>query len=132
MPKFRIYKKGQGKYTRIFTFLGVMLVVVVGAGLLSGKLNGYEVTRMPALRFGIPTCLAVLMGMLMFWLVNRPSTADFFIATESEMKKVSWSSRKEIIGSTKVVIVFTFILAVLLYTVDVIFAAIFHKLNVMG
>ncbi|MCD6365227.1 MAG: preprotein translocase subunit SecE [Planctomycetes bacterium] len=68
----------------------------------------------------------------MFWLVNRPKTADFLIATESEMKKVSWSSKEEIIGSTKVVIVFTFIMAVILYAVDVLFAFIFSEMGVMG
>ena len=132
VAKIEIYKKGQGRYTRIVTFVGVLLLVVIGAGVLSDKLSGYGPTRPPVVRYGVPTLLVVGMGWLMFWLVNRPKTADFLIATESEMKKVSWSSKKEIIGSTKVVIVFTFILAAILYSTDVIFAGLFGWLGIMG
>jgi preprotein translocase subunit SecE len=76
----------------------------------------------------------ILLGLavLMFWIVNRPRSADFLIATEGEMKKVSWSSKKEIIGSTKVVIIATFMLAALLYVVDAMFALLFVKMGVMG
>jgi len=129
---FRIYKPGQGKHSRILTFLGVMLLVVIGAGLLSEKLQAYRLTSPTAVRYGIPTLLVLAMGLLMFWLVNRAKTADFLIATEGEVKKVSWSSRKEIVGSTKVVIVFTFILATILFVVDLVFAGLFHWLNIMG
>lgn len=132
VAKIEIYKKGQGKYTRAVTFFGVMLVVVIGAGVLSDKLSGYTLTSAPMVRYGIPTLVVIGIGLLMFRLVNRPRTADFLIATESEMKKVSWSSRKEIVGSTKVVIVFTFILAAILFSTDVLFAALFKWLGIMG
>jgi len=48
------------------------------------------------------------------------------------MKKVSWSSRKEVVGSTKVVIVTTFILAVIIFGVDLLFVVLFRWLGVMG
>jgi len=41
------------------------------------------------------------------------------------MKKVSWSSRKEVVGSTKVVIVTTFIMAGILFGVDILFQRLF-------
>lgn len=132
MTKIEIYKKGQGRYTRVVTFVAVLLVVVIGARVLSDKLNGYNLTRPPTVRYGIPTLIVLGTAWLMFRLVNRPKTADFLIATESEMKKVSWSSKKEIIGSTKVVIVFTFILAAILYSTDVVFAALFSWFGIMG
>ena len=132
MAKLEIYKRGQGKHTRILTFVGAMGTVLIGAVVLSGKLDGYELTRPPLVRFGLPTVVVLAAGLLLFWFVNRPKSADFLIATESEMKKVSWSSKKEIVGSTKVVIVFTFILAALLFTVDVAFAWLFRACNVMG
>ena len=130
--KIEIYKKGQGRYTRIITFVAVLLLVVIGAGVLSDKLSGYGLTRPPMVRYGVPTLIVVGVGWLMFRLVNRPKTADFLIATESEMKKVSWSNKKEIIGSTKVVIVFTFILAAILRSTDVVFATLFSWLGIMG
>ena len=43
---------------------------------------------------------------------NKPTNVDFLIATDSEMKKVNWTSRKELIGSTKIVIMFMFMIAV--------------------
>ncbi|MCK4602752.1 MAG: preprotein translocase subunit SecE [Phycisphaerae bacterium] len=68
----------------------------------------------------------------MFWVVNRPRSADFLIATEGEMKKVSWSSKKEIVGSTKVVIVTTFMLAAILFSVDILFQVLFQWMGIMG
>jgi len=118
VPKLEIYKKGQGKYTRILTFLGVMVVGLIGAVILSDNLAPVVGTY---LRYGIPVAALAALGILMFWLVNRPKSADFLIATEGEMKKVSWSSRKEIVGSTKVVIVTTFIMAAILFGVDIVF-----------
>ena len=62
--------------------------------------------------------------------VNSKRAADFMIATEGEMKKVSWSSRKEIIGSTKVVIVTSLLMGVILFLVDLLFHKIFQFLKV--
>ena len=132
MARFEIYKKGQGKYTRICTFIGVMIIVVVGAAALSKKLNTGGWTGAVPVRFGVPTVLVIAAGATMLWLVNRVRTADFLIATEGEMKKVSWSSRKEVLGSTKVVIVFTFILTTVLYAADFIFTLLFTKIGMMG
>lgn len=132
MDIFEIYKRGQGKYTRILTVAGAMLVGVIGAYVLSdtlaASLGGLSMGLY--LAFGIPTLIVLALGAIMFWLVNHPSSADFLIATESEMKKVSWSSRKEVIGSTKVVIVTTFMLAGILYGVDVLFVLLFHSMNI--
>ena len=127
-----IYKRGQGKHTRIATFLGVMLIGVIGAYALSEKLGAYVSTQVTVVRFGLPLLALISLGLLMFWMVNRPKSADFLIATEGEMKKVSWSSRKEISGSTKVVIVTTFILASILFGVDMMFTWLFSKLGIMG
>ncbi len=132
MSKIEIYKRGQGKYTRTVTFVVVMLIVVIGAGVLSEQLSLSDLTGSPPVRYGIPTVLVIAVGWLMFRLMNRAKTADFLIAAESEMKKVSWSSKKEIIGSTKVVIVFTFILATILASADLIFTVLFKWLNIMG
>ena len=132
MADLKIYKQGQGKYTRLLTLLGVMLITLIGAVVLSEKLSAYTPTEKPLIRFGIPTAVFIAIGVLMAYLLNRPGTADFMIATEGEMKKVSWSSRKEIVGSTKVVIVTTVILAVILFGVDLLFVFLFRWWGVMG
>jgi len=126
---FDIYKKGQGRYARIITFVAGIALGIGGAVVLSEKLGAYAP---PAIQYGVPSLLVAALGVLMFWMVNRPNSADFLIATEGEMKKVSWSSRKEIIGSTKVVIVTLFIMATILAAVDVGFAVLFRVLGVTG
>ena len=126
MSVLQLYKKGQGKYTRSLTFLGAMLLAVIGAYRLSEFLKD----RVPTfVQFGVPTAVVIAIAALMFWVTNRPKSADFLIATEGEMKKVSWSSRAEVVGSTKVVIITTAILAILLFVVDVVFEAFFSFLR---
>ena len=132
MAVFQIYKRGQGRYARTITFVASLVISVGAAAALSNKLSGYGLTQGPIVRYGVPSLLVVVIGLVMFWAVNRPKSADFLIATEGEMKKVSWSSRKEIVGSTKVVIVATFIMAGILYTVDAGFALLFTVMGVMG
>ena len=53
------------------------------------------------------------------------------IATEGEMKKVNWSTRREVIGSTKVVITITIFLAILLFCIDLVFQALFRAIGVL-
>jgi len=127
VAKIEVYKRGQGRYTRILTFVSVLGVGAVGAFVLSRKLSAYAG---PLVQFGVPTALVVVLGLLMFWMVNRPKSADFLIATESEMKKVSWSTRKEVVGSTKVVIITTLILAALLFGVDILFKLLFTAVGI--
>ena len=128
MSAFKIYKLGQGKHTRVCTFIGAVVVAVCGAYVLSGHLYFFGAY----LRYGIPALLVALVALLGFWMVNRAKSADFLIATEGEMKKVSWASRKEVIGSTKVVIVTTLIVAVILFAVDILFRIVFLRLGVVG
>ncbi len=142
---FEIYKSGQGKYTRTVTFVSAMFLGIMGAYVLSENLGAFlpgpgvspadKEGLLPAmkiyLQYGIPTVVVVLLGVLMLKLVNRQKSADFLIATESEMKKVSWSSKKEIVGSTKVVIVTAFIMAAILFAVDIIFIFLFDWLGIM-
>ncbi|HYC61162.1 MAG TPA: preprotein translocase subunit SecE [Thermoanaerobaculia bacterium] len=49
------------------------------------------------------------------------STKEFFRDTNSEMKKVTWPTRNEVIGTTGVVIVATIVFALFLWGCDVAF-----------
>ncbi|MCK4913289.1 MAG: preprotein translocase subunit SecE [Planctomycetes bacterium] len=73
----------------------------------------------------IPAGLFVVLAFLIFWLTNKPAIADFLIAAEGEMKKVSWSSRKEIMVSTFIVIVVVVFMASLLGLTDLSFSMFF-------
>ena len=126
---FGIYKRGQGKNTRLWSSLGSALIVALGCYRLYDWLQAAEFGLNP--RTGlwvatmVPVFLFVVLGLLIFRLANKPSLADFMIAAEGEMKKVSWSSRKEIAVSTFIVILVVFVLAVLLGVTDISFQLLF-------
>jgi len=46
------------------------------------------------------------------------SFKKFFVEVEVEMKKVSWTTRKELIASTSVVVVATLLVALFIFLVD--------------
>ncbi len=125
---FAVYKPGQGYYTRLGTAIGGGAVVVFGAHYLYGLLSSDN----QAVKLGVPSILLAVLGVVLFWIAgsNRKSN-DFFIATEGEMKKVSWSTKKEVIGSTKVVLAFTFMMALFLFAVDVVFMLFFSFVDVL-
>jgi preprotein translocase subunit SecE len=81
---------------------------------------------------GIPLAVMLVLTAISWRLsfVSR-KTSDFMIATEGEMKKVSWSSKNEVIGSTKVVIIFTILMAMLLFVVDLAFQWLFQFIGVL-
>jgi len=71
-------------------------------------------------------------GILLFWVMNKTRIVDFFIATDAEMRKVNWPTRREIIGSTWVVIYGTLFMAMLLWVVDLGFFALFQKIGILA
>ena len=125
---FAVYKPGQGYYTRLGTAIGGGAIVVFGAHYVYGQLGRFS----PAVELGVPSILLAVLGVVLFWIAgsNRKSN-DFFIATEGEMKKVSWSTKKEVIGSTKVVLAFTFMMALFLFIVDGTFIVFFSSVDVL-
>jgi len=67
-----------------------------------------------------------------YWFVGvKPRTAEFLIATDGEMRKVNWSTRKGIIDSTWVVILWSVLLAAGLFLVDFAFSQVFTLIGVL-
>jgi preprotein translocase subunit SecE len=117
-----IYKRGQGYYTRLCSGLAAGVVVALGCFQLYLKLDAI-VFQNPVLKIVVQALvpLAIFSGFafLIYWLVNKPLVADFMIAAEGELKKVSWSSRKEITVSTLVVISVMLLMSLALLVVDI-------------
>lgn len=67
--------------------------------------------------------LIIAIGLLVTWLyvARKPDTVDFLIATDGELKKVNWGTRKLIIDSTQVVVAATLLIAAYIFLVDVVF-----------
>ncbi len=122
---FDIYKRGQGKNTRLCSAFGVAIIAGLGCLQLYKKLDATDLGLW--VKTMVPAVLFVAFGLLIFWLVNKPSVADFMVAAEGEMKKVSWSSKKEIAVSTFVVIVVVIFMAVLLGVTDLSFKLFFSE-----
>lgn len=75
----------------------------------------------------------ILLGTVsIYWLVGiKHGAVDFLVATDGEMKKVNWSTRKEIIGSTQVVIVAAVLIAGILFVIDIAFSNFFKLIGVL-
>lgn len=129
---FDIYKRGQGKYTRLYSAFAGAIIVGAGCWQLYQKLDiwltGVRPNTAMWLERMIPVGLFAVLSLFIFWLVNKPSVADFMIAAEGEMKKVSWSSRQEIVVSTTIVIIVVILTAILLGATDLTFRTFFSWL----
>jgi len=128
---FRPYKPGQGAHVRWGTAIGAGVIAVAGARFLFEWLR-LLVGDSLVLQTTIPVVLLVVAAYLIFWLVGKShGTVDFMIATEGEMKKVNWSTRKEVLGATRVVIFTVLVLGFLLFMVDVAFMLLFSSIGVL-
>jgi preprotein translocase subunit SecE len=127
---FSIRKKGQGYWTRMGTVGGAVLIGALSVQFLYSERETINI-QSDSVAIGLCTAFAIGYGLLMFYLMNKPTHVDFLIATDSEMKKVNWTSREELIGSTKVVILFMFIIAIFLFVADLFFGYFFYWIGVL-
>lgn len=123
-----MYKPGQGKYVRWGTVGGSALIILIGGYWMgTSVLHSLDIAGKT---IGVVAWIG-LGALLTFWCVNKPSFAEFMIMTESEMRKVTWPSRRAVVTSTRVVIFITLLLAGILYLVDNIFAKLFAWLRIL-
>jgi len=126
-------KPTQGQRVRRATMLGIILLV--GAGIYSlythGTLNTADADwtvrvpfsdrllfLLPDVKFTVPLLFAAAGLWLAFRVVHVPVFADFLIATEAELNKVSWPTRKSVFQDTVVVLTTVLMLTVFLFLVD--------------
>jgi len=128
------YKKSQGQRVRRGTILGILSVV--GCGIytmlahrtLEGGASHWQVlipfsgghswVILPDVRFTVPILLAALAIWFAYRVVSFPAFADFLIATEAELNKVSWSPWSKLKQDTIVVLVTVLLLTFFLFVVD--------------
>ncbi len=63
--------------------------------------------------------------------MQYPNFADFLIATEAEMNKVSWTTREDLTRATIVVLVTVFLLATYLFGVDLVWSWLLRVIGVL-
>jgi preprotein translocase subunit SecE len=130
---FGIYKPGQGYWTRVMSAIGIGMLGLAGANWGWEQLavinTSFEVIYLQA---GVAGGFALFTGIFTYWIVgmNR-NVNEFFIATEGELRKVAWPPRKELTGSTWVVIGISVLIATILFVSDLAFAFLFRELGVL-
>lgn len=129
-----LYKPGQGYMTRMVSAIALGVLVFLGVSWLWEQLAPirFESVETVYIQGAASVLTIVLFGILGWILIGRnPRSVDFLIATEGEMRKVHWSSRREVFGSTWVVIVLTLFIAVYCYLFDLVFQFFFNQIGVL-
>jgi|SRR6185295_18061547 len=122
--QFSVYKRSQGRIARQVTFATLALGSLIGAYrayLFLGTNSSWAV---------VPWIVLLVMLWICFRLVNMPAFADFLIAVEAEMNKVTWPSRLELLRSSIVVIFCIFFLATILFGYDLFWKAFLTVLGI--
>jgi preprotein translocase SecE subunit len=140
------YKGNQGVRVRRGTIVGVLVLGICGIiTLVTHGMFGRERTDMNGvlisndwywivpytnqdlyipLMFKVHMLMPIVLAMILFWIawrvVNIGAFADFLIATEAEMNKVSWTNRRRLVADTIVVLTTVFLFTAFLFIVDVI------------
>ena len=128
------YKFEQGYWTRTLSAIaggGLVLSAAVWVYQQLSATNFSEQTRQ-YLQF-ISSGLIVIVGALLVMrlVYYKPGSAEFLIATDGEMRKVNWSSKREVMGSTTVVILVSLSIALILSVVDVLFSQFFQMIHIL-
>jgi len=127
MVQTGLYKPMQGWYARLYTALGLGLIAAAGVYRVYGAVED----NTPLWRLGIPGAIALVLGWFIFRVVQFPPFAEFLIATEAEMNKVSWTSKEDLYRSTMVVLTTVLLMAVFLFVVDWLWLFILRNIGVL-
>lgn len=124
----RVYRPGQGVAVRWGTAAGAGLLVLAFGSFLYGQLQRFGET----IQTIVPVIAVVALAGVVFWLVGQNRKfVTFLVDTESEMRKVNWSSRKDVLGHTKVVIFTVLAMGLMLFIVDAVFMTGFSIIGVL-
>jgi preprotein translocase subunit SecE len=123
-----VYKANQGRIVRQLTCLAIWIIVGLACWALYSSLRGSSLGSTAA--SVIPAVLIAIGIWTGFRVVNWPRFADFLIAVEAEMNKVTWPGKDELVRAAFVVIFTIFFLAVSLFLFDIIWQQVFSTLGV--
>jgi preprotein translocase subunit SecE len=123
-----LYKRSQGRLTRQVTWSAMAIGMALGAW----RLSYFLLEQGTTVRYVVPAVVLAIGLWVAFRLVNMPRFADFLIAVEAEVNKVSWPSKGELVRSTVVVLITIFALAVILFAYDFLWSFLLRTLGVTG
>ena len=131
------YKRTQGMLVRKCTIGGFLIIAGCGVYAFLNRTTlgtggshhlvvmipfsgGYGIRLLPDAAYTFPILLIAGSLWLGWRLVNYPAFADFLIATEAEMNKVSWTTRKRLVQDTLIVLTTMLLLTVFLFVIDIV------------
>ena len=118
----------QGWYARLYTAVGLGVIVVLGLWRLYETLHDAtpaDPVRRPGGRRRWSSA-----GSSSGW-SSIPPFVEFLIATEAEMNKVSWTSRDDLYRATTVVLATVVLMAVFLFGVDWLWSNLLQLIGVL-
>jgi preprotein translocase SecE subunit len=98
---------------------------------IEGVIQFQAFTLVPSVRFVMPLLLGALSLWLSWRVVNLPGFADFLIATEAELNKVSWTPRRRLVQDTIVVLVTTLLITFFLLFADLVWSQLLSRVGVL-
>ena len=133
------YKPMQGWHARLWTGIGLGALLAVGVWRCFEVLKSFNTSRLelyralgsPLGRYGVTVLVGSALAWLVFRLLHYPPFADFLIATEAEMNKVSWTSKADLKRATSVVLVSVALMSVFLFGVDWAWSSLLQLLGVL-
>jgi len=120
------YKRNQGRKVRLAAVVLVVLLAVLAAVEAYGGFADPD-RYSPQVRLGVPVVVLALLVGAGLYLLNRPRVADFLIETQSELDKVSWPTKQQVLGSTGAVLLLVLLVAVYLFGLDWAVDRVFRK-----
>jgi preprotein translocase subunit SecE len=127
MLRVGVYKRSQGRVTRQVTFAALAVAIALGLMRLSAIWTGSGLEW----QFAVPGVLLLIGLWASYRAVNVPGFADFLIAVEAEMNKVSWPTRSELFRASMVVLIVIFSLAIVLSLYDFAWGLLFRWLHIL-
>jgi preprotein translocase subunit SecE len=108
------YKPNQGRRVRVTAAVTIVAVAALAALEAYARLAAFGIQ----VRLAVPVlALAAIVGFGIY-VLNWPRVAEFLIDAESELAKVSWPNRQQVLGSTGTVLVLVLLLAIYLVGMD--------------
>lgn len=121
-----VYKRSQGRIARSVTFGALVVLSLFAAYSLSNFLINYDN------RFAYAGVLLLVSLWLSYRVVQTSRFADFLIAVEAEMNKVSWPTKTELYRSVVVVLVTLFGMSAVIFLLDLLWRFVLGALGITG
>lgn len=137
MFSVRLYKPSQGRIVRQATCGTIWVTFALAAWRwfetrfgLTWLAEYMTPGGLDAVRYALPGLLLIAGIWIGYRVVNYPRFADFLIAVEAEMNKVTWPSQDELVRSSLVVIILLAAFTAVLYLFDIVWLQLFIWMGV--